>query len=166
LSCLTATERLDGIQHREREEGARDGAEVNYVSRPTDQFMTLSMFFQDYLPKNENVKMNLNFTLGTGLPFGFPENNIVYRNSFKYSAYHRVDIGFAFQLWNRNWSGKRPNHLLRFTKNTWLSLEVFNLMGVENEASNTWIRTIYNTQYAIPNNLTSRRLNLRLRFDI
>jgi len=166
LSFLTAKERLKGIQHREREEGSRDGAEVNYVSRPTDQLMTLSMFFQDYLPKNENIKMNLNFTLGTGLPFGFPGNNIVYRNSFKYSAYHRVDIGFAFQLWNRDWSGKRPNHLLRFTKSSWLSLEVFNLMGIENEASNTWIRTIFNTQYAIPNNLTSRRLNLRFRFDI
>jgi len=166
LSFLTAKERLIGVQHREREEGSRDGAEVKYVSRPTDQFMTLAMFFQDYLPKNENIKMNLNFTLGTGLPFGFPENNVVYRNSFKFSAYHRVDIGFAFQLWNRDWSGKRPNHFLRFTKNTWASLEVFNLMGIENEASNTWIRTIFNTQYAIPNNLTSRRLNLRLRFDI
>jgi len=166
LSFLSAKERLLGVQHKEREVGFRDGQDVEWVSRPTDQFMTLSMFFQDYLPKNENIKMNLNFTVGSGLPFGFPDNNIVYRNSYKYSAYHRVDIGFAFQLWNRDWKAKRPNHFLGFTKNTWMSLEVFNLMGIENEASNTWIRTIFNNQYAIPNNLTSRRINLRFRFDM
>lgn len=46
-----------------------------------------------------------------------------------------------------------------------MSFEVFNLMKVSNEASNTWIKTIYNTQYAIPNYLTGRRLNLRFRMD-
>jgi len=46
-----------------------------------------------------------------------------------------------------------------------VSLEVFNLMEVANVASNTWIKTIYNTQYAIPNFLTSRRINLRLKMD-
>lgn len=166
LSFLSAKERLDGVEHRTREVGSADGEVVDWVPRPTDQFMTLSMFFQDYLPKNENIQMNLNFALGTGLPFGFPENNIVFRNPFKHSPYHRVDIGFAFRLWSNKWSGKRSKHFLRFTKNTWASLEVFNLLAVENEASNTWIRTIFNTQFAIPNNLTSRRVNLRFRFDL
>ncbi|MBK8633486.1 MAG: hypothetical protein IPN72_07940 [Saprospiraceae bacterium] len=44
-------------------------------------------------------------------------------------------------------------------------MEVFNLLKVQNPASNTWIKTITNDQYAISNNLTSRRINLRLRFD-
>ncbi|MBT8220540.1 MAG: TonB-dependent receptor [Bacteroidia bacterium] len=166
LSLLQAKERIKGVEHLEREEGQTEGTPVDYVSRPTDQFLTLSMFFQDYLPKNENIKMNLNFTVGTGLPFGLPENNTVYRNTYRFSPYHRVDIGFGFQLWNREWSGKRPNHFLKFTKSTWASLEVFNLMKVENEASNTWVKTVFNTQYAIPNNLTSRRINLRFRFDL
>ncbi|MEL6863444.1 MAG: hypothetical protein AAFP19_03450 [Bacteroidota bacterium] len=58
-----------------------------------------------------------------------------------------------------------PNHPLRFSRSTWLSLEVFNLLQVANAASNTWIKTITNVQYAIPNFLTSRRINLRLRMD-
>ena len=41
----------------------------------------------------------------------------------------------------------------------------FNLMDVQNEASRTWIKTIFNQQYAIPNHLTSRRINLRWRAE-
>jgi hypothetical protein len=76
-----------------------------------------------------------------------------------------VDIGFGFQLWKQQWRSRKPRHILRFTRSTWASLEVFNLLKVANEASNTWIKTIENTQYAIPNYLTGRRLNLRLRMD-
>jgi hypothetical protein len=123
------------------------------------------MFFQDNLKRNKNVKMHLNFTVGSGLPFGLADNNIVYRNTYRFKPYHRVDIGFGWQLWKREWEARKPRHFLRFTRNTWMSLEVFNLMQVANEASNIWIKTVYNTQYAIPNYLTSRRLNLRVRMD-
>lgn len=109
--------------------------------------------------------MHLNFSLGTGLPFGIPNNNIELRNPYRYSAYHRVDIGFSFLLWDEVRRAKRPKHWLNFTRNTWLSLEVFNLMQVQNQASNTWIKTILEQQYAIPNYLTSRRINLRMRMD-
>lgn len=165
LSLLRARESLNGIQHLKRDIGDEEATEVKDVPRPTDQFLTLSMFFQDYLPKNENFKMHLNLTVGTGLPYGLPNNNIVYRNTYRFPAYHRVDIGFSIQLWDRVNKTRKPNHPLRFTRNSWLSLEVFNLLKVANVASNTWIKTIYNTQYAIPNYLTSRRINLRLRMD-
>ncbi len=165
LSFLRARESLNGVQHLQREVGEPEATPVNDVPRPTDQFMTLSMFFQDYLPKNENFKMHLNFTVGTGLPFGLRGNNEVFRNTYRFQAYHRVDIGFSVQLWNHLNRGSKPNHPLRFTRNTWISLEIFNLMKVANVASNTWIKAIDNTQYAIPNFLTSRRINLRLRMD-
>jgi hypothetical protein len=55
---------------------------------------------------------------------------------------------------------------MRWTKNTWISLEVFNLLGIENVASTSWIKSIYNVSYGIPNRLTSRRINLRLKIDI
>jgi hypothetical protein len=165
LSFLQARERLTGVQHLRREIGQQEAGEVKYVPRPSDQLMTLSVFFQDYLPKNENFKMHLNFTVGTGLPFGLRDNNRVFRNTYRFSPYHRVDIGFSLQLWDRERLSIRPNHLLRFTRNTWLSLEVFNLMQVQNQAGNTWIKTVFNQQYAIPNYLTSRRINLRLRID-
>ncbi len=165
LSLLRARERLNGVQHLYREIGAAEATEVADVPRPTDQLFTLSMFFQDYFPKNENIKMHLNLTFGTGFPFGLLGNNTIYRNTYRYDAYHRVDIGFSILLWNEVRIASKPKHFLRFTKNTWLSLEVFNLMQVANAASNTWIKTIYNTQYAIPNFLTSRRINLRLKMD-
>ncbi|NET34188.1 MAG: TonB-dependent receptor [Cyanothece sp. SIO1E1] len=165
LSFLRARERLNGVDHRGFVRNTRESVEVEDVSRPTDQFMTMSMFFQDYLRKNKNVKMHLNFTLGTGLPFGIPNNNIDLRNPYRYTAYHRVDIGFSVLLWDQERRNRRPNHWLNFTRNTWLSLEIFNLMQVQNQAGNTWIKTILEQQYAIPNFLTTRRINLRLRMD-
>ncbi len=165
LSFLRARESLKGIQHLKREIGDPVAQNVKTVPRPTDQFMTLSMFFQDYLPKNENIKMHLNFSLGTGLPFGLLGNNDVYRNTYRFNAYHRVDIGFSILLWDMERRARKPKHFLRFSRSTWLSLEIFNLMKVSNVASNTWIKTITNTQYAIPNYLTSRRINLRLKMD-
>lgn len=165
LSLLRARESITGIQHKERAVGEPEGHTVADVPRPTDQLMTLSVFFQDYLPKNKNFKMHLNTTIGTGLPFGFPSNNEIYRNTYRLKPYHRVDLGFSVLLWDKDWAGRKPHHFLRFTKNTWLSLEVFNLMQVANEASKTWIKTIYNTQFAMPNYLSSRRLNLRVRMD-
>ncbi|MCO6491397.1 MAG: TonB-dependent receptor [Phaeodactylibacter sp.] len=165
LSFLRAREKLDTVQHLVREIGQEFGQPVNDVPRPTDQLMTLSMFFQDYLPKSESFRMHLNFTVGTGLPFGLQGNNRVYRNTYRFSPYHRVDIGFSLQLYDPAKRAQKPNHFLRFTRGTWLSLEVFNLMQVQNQAGNTWIKTIFNQQYAIPNYLTSRRINLRLRME-
>ena len=109
--------------------------------------------------------MHLNLTVGTGFPFGLNGNNTVFRNTYRYNAYHRVDIGFSVLLWDKARLAAKPKHFLRFSRSTWLSLQVFNLMAIQNAASNTWIKTIYNTQYAIPNYLTGRRVNLRLKMD-
>lgn len=165
LSFLRARERLSGVVHEVRKIGDTIGTIVNDVPRPTDQLMTFSVFFQDYLPRNENFKMNLNFTLGTGLPYGIPNNNIRFRNTYRFNPYHRIDIGFAYALWDANKKAMKAGHFMRFTESAWLSLEVFNLMQVQNIASNTWIKTIFEQQFAVPNYLTSRRINLRLRFD-
>ena len=165
LSFLRARERLDGITHVDVEEGTGELVEVNDVARPSDQFMNLSVFFQDYLRKNRNIRTHVNIAVGTGFPFGFPGDNRELRNTFRFSPYHRVDIGFSIALWNQDRLLLKPNHFLKFTKNTWLSLEVFNLLQVSNTASNTFIKTVYNTEFAIPNFLTSRRVNLRLKMD-
>lgn len=165
LSFLRTRENLDGIQHLEREAGAEEATAVDDVPRPTDRFMNISVFFQDYLPKNENFKMHLNFTVGTGLPFGLRDNNRVFRNTYRFEPYHRVDIGFSLSLWDGTRRAERPKHPFRFSESTWLSLEIFNLMQVQNQAGNTWIKTVFNQQYAIPNYLTSRRINLRLKMD-
>ncbi len=165
ISLLRARENLKDVQHMERNVGSESGTPVADVPRPTDQFFSLSMFFQDYLPKNDNFKMHLNFTVGSGLPYGLKDNNRIYRNTYRLSPYHRVDLGFSVALWNRDKMAHKTRHPLRFSKNSWLSLEVFNLMQVQNQASNTWIKTVFNQQFAIPNYLTSRRINLRWRVE-
>ncbi len=165
LSLLRTRERLLNLQHLKRELGAEEGVPVEDVPRPTDRLLTLSLFFQDYLPRNENFKMHMTISFGTGLPFGLRGSNRVYRNTYRFPPYHRVDMGFSVLLWDEGRRKGQPQHPLRFSRNVWLSLEVYNLMDVRNVASHTWVKTIFLQQYAIPNYLTSRRVNLRVKMD-
>ncbi|MBU2060950.1 MAG: hypothetical protein KKH44_03750, partial [Bacteroidetes bacterium] len=43
-----------------------------------------------------------------------------------------------------------------------LSFEVFNLLGIDNVLSKQWIQDVNGRYYSVPNNLTQRRLNLKL----
>lgn len=134
-----------------------DGDGKGYIRRPTDQRVTLGVFFQDHLPKNPSVRMYLNMIIGTGLPFG-PPGNLENRAALKAPAYRRVDIGFSkvISLGDKTkWLGKRFETI-------WLGLEILNLIGAENTISYTWIKDVYDVQYAVPNTLSTRFLNLRL----
>ncbi len=165
VSLLNVRESIDGITHLQREVGDTIATEVKYVPRPTDQLLNVSIFFQDYLPKNENFKMQLNMSFGTGLPFGIKDNNLIFRNTYRFKPYYRADIGFSYMLWNAKKRTTKPKHFLRFTEQSWISFEVFNMMNVQNVASNTWVKTIGSQFYAIPNFLTSRRINVKFRID-
>lgn len=165
LSLLSTKESLLGIQHLERNIGDSIATEVNYVPRPTDQLFSLNMFFQDYLPANENFKMNLNLGFGSGLPFGLRGNNRIYRNTYRFPIYQRVDMGLAYMIWEKARIEKRPHHPLRAFEKCWISLDVLNMLQIRNVASFTWIKAINNRQFAIPNTLTSRRINLRFRVE-
>ncbi len=164
ISLLRARERLDGVEHLTF--GDTSAAVTQFVPRPTDQAVFLNLFFQDYLPKNENFKAHFLLAFGSGIAYGVEGDNVSFRNSFRYPPYRRIDVGFSYQLWKEEWLKFKPNHPLRWTKNAWISLEVFNMLGIENVASTTWIKSIYNVSYGIPNRLTSRRINLRLRVDM
>lgn len=164
ISLLRARERLDGVEHLTF--GDTSAVVTQFVPRPTDQAVVLNLFFQDYLPKNQNFKAHFLLAFGSGIAYGVEGDNVSFRNSFRYPPYRRIDVGFSYQLWKEEWLKFKPNHPLRWTKNAWISLEVFNMLGIENVASTTWIKSIYNVSYGIPNRLTSRRINLRLRVDI
>lgn len=166
ISYINVKESLNDVDHMRFESKTSTFRSIDRVPRPTDQTINFSIFFQDYLPRNENFKVNMLLTFGTGAPFGLPENNRVFRNAFRFKDYRRVDMGLSLQLWNKDWKDRKPNHLLRSFDNAWISLEAFNLIGIENVSSNTWVRSIFNQQFAVPNNLTNRRINLRLRVDI
>jgi hypothetical protein len=68
-----------------------------FIPRPTDQRVTFSLFFQDYLPKNPTYKMHLNLVFGTGLPYS-PPGTVRSRNMQRMPSFRRVDIGFSKQL--------------------------------------------------------------------
>lgn len=53
----------------------------------------------------------------------------------------------------------------RHIKNIWLGLDAFNLLDINNINSYYWITDITNTQYAVPNYLTGRQINLRMSID-
>jgi hypothetical protein len=76
-------------------------------------------------------------------------------------SYKRVDIGFGKDLIREN-EKERNTFFKRHINTCNLSLEVFNLLGVNNTISYTWLDDANGQRWAVPNYLTSRRLNLRL----
>ena len=134
---------------------------ISGIPRPSDQRVNFAVFFQDYIPFIPSFKVNLKLIFGTGLPFGASEDER-YRQKNRMPAYRRVDIGFSKQLIGENTSFRNPRNPLNYIRNCWLSLEVFNLLGVNNVSSYMWVTDVYNIQYAVPNYLTNRQLNLKL----
>lgn len=133
---------------------------IKGIPRPSDQKINFSLFFQDYIPYIPSFKVNLKLVFGTGLPFGAPYSER-YKQTLRMSPYRRVDIGFSKQLIGETTSFKKGNPLA-FVKNCWISLEIFNLLGISNVSSYMWVTDIYNIQYAVPNYLTPRQINLKL----
>ena len=114
LSILRSFEQIEGIQHkRHSSDSLVSYQSVNYVPRPTDQLISLGIFFQDYLHRNENFKMHFNTTIATGLPYGFKGENREYRNEYRHKPYHRIDIGFSYKLWSKELLEQKPKHLLK-----------------------------------------------------
>ena len=130
-----------------------------YIPRPSDQWMNFSLFFQDYLPGNPTYKMQLSGFYGAGLPTGPPDGER-YQDVFRMPAYRRIDLGFSKVLI----SEARPvnRDFLRHLSDMWISLEVFNLLDINNTISYYWVSSIYGDQFAVPNYLTGRKINLKL----
>lgn len=133
--------------------------EPGYIYRPTDQRVSFGLFFQDNMPKLPDLKMHLNLLFGSGVPFGAPGTER-YQQVLRMPPYRRVDIGFSYQALKENRTPK-PKSPLRFLKSMWISLEVFNLLGTNNTVSYIWVEDVTARQYAVPNYLTQRQLNLR-----
>ncbi len=134
--------------------------EGSWIPRPTDQRMNLAIFFQDYIPKFPTWKVNLTLIYGTGLPFG-PPNSPRKDQILRIPPYRRVDIGLSKQLIGAKTSFSAKNPLRAFTS-MWLSLEIFNLLQINNTVSYLWITDINGKEYAVPNYLTPRMFNLKL----
>lgn len=134
-----------------------------YLFRPTDQRISFSIFFQDEIRNNPNFKVHLNLLVGTGFPFG-PGTFKRYQDVFRMPFYRRVDIGFSAQLLRPNRkTGK--SKVMKYIKAAWASLEVFNLLGINNTVSYDWVKDNNGNRYSVPNYSTPRLINARLIFD-
>jgi len=151
--------------------------EPGNIRRPTDQAFTFSMFFQDQMPRYPEWKVQVTGFYGTNLPYGPPGNSRA-DDVLKTPPYRRVDVGFSRDLFSKRAAllkkagdpssdfspEKRDeiNNKSHTFKSGFVSLEFFNLLGINNTINHTWIQAVNGRQYAIPNFLTGRRVNLKL----
>ena len=143
-----------------------------FIRRPTDQLFSFSMFFQDEMPRYPAWKVQITGFYGTNLPYG-PPGNERRDDILKTPSYRRVDLGLSRELfYARNErlkdiaegkiESEADDDKTRFFKSGFVSLEFFNLLGINNTINHTWIEAVNGRQYAIPNFLTGRRINLKL----
>lgn len=135
-----------------------EGDDKGYIPRPTDQRVSFSMYFQDELPINPTYKVHVNYVFGSGLRFG-PPRSLETRTSFTNPTYQRVDIGFSKLI---TFIPRSSGLNKRGVESLWLTAEIFNLLQRQNTVSHTWIKDLDNRQYAVPNYLSARLLNVRL----
>lgn len=129
------------------------------VPLPTDQRYSLNLFFTDYFPGTDRWRMSLKLAFADGLPFGAPHSSLD-KQPFRAPAYKRADIGMSYRLLNNE---KRESKSI--FKNIWLGIDCLNLLGINNVNSYYWVTDVTNQQYAVPNYLTGRQLNVKASFE-
>ncbi len=130
------------------------------IPRPTDQRMNLSLYFTDYFPGTDKWKMSLKLSYAGGLPFGPPHTGRE-TQFFRTPAYRRADIGMSYRLLNNEEHDIRTGVASKL-RNAWIGIDAFNLLNINNVNSYFWLTDVTNNQYAVPNYLTGRQINVRL----
>lgn len=134
------------------------------VPLPTDQLYNFSIYFQDYFPGYERLRMNLRGSLTQGLPVSAPHKG--YEDGyFRMPTYKRIDLGFVWEVLGKEDKERNRSSFFKAFKNIWLGLDVFNIFDIKNTNSYYWVTDVYNYQYAVPNYLTGRQLNIKLVAD-
>lgn len=134
------------------------------VPRPTDRRYSLGLFFTDYFPKFPKLKFSLRGIFMDGLPSTSPRSSRD-EGYFRMPPYKRVDIGLSYALLSPLKEGESRGGFGRHLKSVWLGVDVFNLLDISNVASYYWVTDVNDIQYAVPNYLTGRQLNVRLTVD-
>lgn len=129
------------------------------IPLPTDQRLSLNLFFTDYFPGTDRWKMTLKLAYADGLPFSAPHREIE-NASFRAPAYKRADIGMSYRLFNNEQKQRKS-----IFKNIWLGVDCLNLFGINNVNSYYWVTDVTNQQYAVPNYLTGRTVNAHVQFE-
>lgn len=161
LSLMGANQDIKGDYYWTKDAKGKDQiVHPGYLKRPTDQRVNFSMFFQDRLVKGEGYKVHLTMLFGSRLPIGAP-NSLRYTDNFHVPAYKRVDIGFSKDFLD-DYNLKKSSFLNRYFTSCSVHFEVFNMLDINNTVSYLWLKDTDNVQYAVPNYLTGRQLNLKL----
>lgn len=130
------------------------------IPLPTDQRYAVNMFFTDYFPGTTRWKMSLKLALADGLPFSAPHRELE-SNVFRAPAYKRADIGLNYRIIDNNDRHNKRNPI----RNLWVGVECLNLLGINNVNSYYWITDVTGQQYAVPNYLTGRQINVKVSVD-
>ena len=136
----------------------------DWLPRPTDQTFNASLYFTDFFPGTDKWKMSLRGVYADGLPFGPPHTGRE-KHTFRAPAYKRVDIGMSYRMLDNSENIYRTG-IYRYIKNIWLGIDAFNLLGINNLNSYYWVSDIYNNNFAVPNYLTGRQLNVRVLVEL
>lgn len=134
--------------------------DAGYIPRPSDQRVSFSMVLQDCLPSNKSVGMTLNLYFASGLPFGPPNSERKYA-TLRMPGYKRVDLGL-YKNFAINNDGSRKGRL----HSARLGVDVFNLFDFSNTISYFWVKDTDGRNYAVPNYLTSRRINVSFTIEL
>ncbi len=134
---------------RTRENSGEDGS--GYVFRPTDQLINAAIFFQDHIPKFPDYKINVTFFYNSPLPFYTPSADR--SQYFRGAEYQRLDIGFS-----REFNISKNESLLV------IGLDVLNLTNSNNVISYSWVQDVTGAYFAVPNRLSQRYFNARVRY--
>lgn len=136
---------------------------TRWIPRPTDQLYNVSLYFTDYFPGSTRWRFTLKAAFADGLPFGRPHSERT-EQTWRAPAYKRVDMGMSYRLLN-NEDRHIAQSMGKWVKNLWIGVDCFNILGIDNVNSYYWVTDINDNQYAVPNYLTGRQLNLRLSVD-
>ena len=157
---VPGTESWLSIGYLKTEENINDRG---FISRPTDQRLKFGILFQDYVPDMPNLRMYLNLLYSTGVPGGSPSYADPYIFQNRLRDYKRADLGISHIFVGKETKYPKRHWFSNF-KELSVGVEVFNLFNNQNSITNTWVRDVDSKQqFAIPNFMTSRVLNLRLK---
>jgi hypothetical protein len=148
FSLMNTREKLNGVS----------------VPRPTDRRYSFAMYFTDYFPKFPKLKFSLRGIFSDGLPTTAPRSTRD-KGYFRAPAYKRVDVGLSYALISPPDENSSSTEKRKFIKSMWIGLDCFNLLDISNVSSYYWVTDVNNIQYAVPNYLTRRQLNVRLSID-
>ena len=135
------------------------GDTLSWLSRPTDQRLSVKVFLQDYVPNIPYWRMSLNLVYGSRMPYTSPrqqDRSI----DLRMPAYYRIDWANTIEF--AKFDKLKNKRIFSYIDDLNLTFEVYNLLDYHNAVSYTWVADYNDKYYHIPNFLTGRQVNLKL----